>query len=252
MMLKEYIYYFKGQYFMKKEKKHKISISQIIIPIITMIFGMFLSDITYSCREDLKKGNISFISNNTNQKIDVIFVNNTGDETIIRAIENNKYYKLYPGSYEYNLYIGQYLLGKGNVDIKQSKKSMININQIPNNIFQFKMSVDKDIYGPGDQVLLTLYSYSTSKTWIYLYHYSKEKFIELNINAIEMEPFDTKMITNITANKFPGEDNIVGFALTEDNNQILDNALSNFLNKKSEYKDENQKWKSDWISFKVK
>lgn len=237
---------------MKKEKKHKISISQIIIPIITMIFGMFLSDITYSCREDLKKGNISFISNNTNQKIDVIFVNNTGDETIIRAIENNKYYKLYPGSYEYNLYIGQYLLGKGNVDIKQSKKSMININQIPNNIFQFKMSVDKDIYGPGDQVLLTLYSYSTSKTWIYLYHYSKEKFIELNINAIEMEPFDTKMITNITANKFPGEDNIVGFALTEDNNQILDNALSNFLNKKSEYKDENQKWKSDWISFKVK
>lgn len=237
---------------MKKEKKHKFSISQIIIPIITMIFGMFLSDITYSCREDLKKGNISFISNNTNQKFDVIFVNNTGDETIIRAIENNKYYKLYPGSYEYNLYIGQYLLGKGNVDIKQSKKSMININQIPNNIFQFKMSVDKDIYGPGDQVLLTLYSYSTSKTWIYLYHYSKDKFIELNINAIEMEPFDTKMITNITANKFPGEDNIVGFALTEDNNQILDNALSNFLNKKSEYKDENQKWKSDWISFEVK
>jgi hypothetical protein len=251
-MLKEYIYYSKGQYVMAKEKKHKIGISQIILPIITMILGMFLNDITYSCREDLKKGNISFIINNTNQKIDAIFVNNTGDETIIRAIENNKYYKLYPGTYQYNIFIGQYLLNNGIINIAQRNKSVININEIPNNIFQFRMSIDKDIYGLGDQVLLSLYSYSTSKSWIYLYHYNNDKFIKLNTNAIEMEPFDTKMITNITANKFPGEDNIVGFALTEDNNQILDNALSNFLNKKSEYKDENQKWKSDWISFKVK
>ncbi len=223
---------------------------KIVFPIITMVLGIFISDITYSWRENIKKGDVEFNIIENNKQITAIFRDEFKVEQIINDIKNRRNYKIKPGKYEYSLYIGPYMFYFNNTIIKQRKKTIITVNEIPNSIFYFDTTTDKEVYGPGDEILLTLYS--TIDSWVYLFHYNSEKYKQLNQEAIFLRAYNPKMINEITANKYPGEDNIVGIALADNNKETLDLAIGKFKAKKSEYSINSLKWKSDWITFIVK
>ena len=113
------------------------------------------------------------------------------------------------------------------------------------------MSINKDRYGPGDNILTTMFS--TKNCWVYLFHEEAGSARRLNKVPISLEAQRPSEIDKVTANEHPGEDNLVGIALIENRPELLSRAVDKlFSNSKSHYSEREPLWKSCWITFAVR
>lgn len=221
----------------------------LFFSLILLAIGFIASELTYDFRDHLHKGQIVFVSNNI-FKGKVTVESQSGDiETLTNLHDGTKIY-LEPGQYKISQYLGNFQIGEDTVQVVKRRVSEFILTQDSDQIFNFLMSTDKKVYGPGDQLYITLFS--TKTVWVFFYSFIDGKIIKMNREGFLLNAYSGVTMNNIKSKTSPGKDNIIAIATDINDAQYSDSFLDQLIyNSKSEIFCNTENWRSQWITFLV-
>ncbi len=112
------------------------------------------------------------------------------------------------------------------------------------------MDANKSKYGPGDPIILTLFS--TKDVWIFFYSIEDGEAKKMNRERIFLSAYNFMQIDNIGAKGSSGKDNIIAIAIEKNDVEFSDNCFNTlFLNSKSNIIENHTNWRSQWETFFV-
>lgn len=232
----------------KKNEIWKLFVASVF-SLFLMVGGFFSSELTYEWRENLHMGKLIF-ENKNNYMGQVYIEAQTGEIQKINNLYDGLFIYLKPGQYNISQSLGELILKQDTIDIERKEDIYFELEKNTEKIFYFTMNLNRNKFGPGDSLLLSLSS--TKNTWVYLFCYLDGEIIQLYDQGLFLKAYKSKVITNISAKKFSGNDNVIAIALEEDNKELARTCMSSLVNNSKSYLFESEiQWRSQWVSFIV-